>query len=306
MTLAPGQSHPRWPDDEPGGSVRAARFRWWVAVAGLIAVFAALGWRVWEEQQSAAPPVLTGQPPAPGLVQHEGEVRRRVEAVLAERPQPDEVPVHPVVPVPSNAQPDLSAFRIVEDHRVYDLRDWKPVAPGDGPHAASVVMTRRMTLARLAPADRIDFLTRTSGADLVVRLLDRPAEAGRVFASQTRPVVVGKAMQEQRLSADVSHVPVGATFGLVYQTTYWNSLQSPEEQWFGTIGYDGSTLLSVLILFPESRPFQGGGLRTGPADGELAPYDGTQMVFKGAGGAWMYWEVPGPKTGFIYRVDWRW
>ena len=306
MPPAPGPSHPSWPDDEPGRPARAARFRWWVAVAGLIAVFVALGWRVWEEQQSAAPPVLTGQPPAPGLVQREGEVRRRVEAVLAERPQPDEVPVHSVVPVPSNAQPDLSAFRIVEDHRVYDLRDWKPVAPGDGPHAAGVVMTRRMTLTRLASTDRIDFLTRTSGADLVVRLLDRPAEVGRVFASQTRPVVVGKAMLEQRLSADVSHVPVGATFGLAYQTTYWNSLQSPEEQWFGTIGYDGSTLLSVLILFPESRPFQGGGLRTGPADGELVPYDGTQMVFKGAGGAWMYWEVPGPKTGFIYRVDWRW
>ncbi len=305
MPHDPVPHDPQQPADGLDGPTRAIRLRWRVAAAGFIAVLAALSWRVWEERQSAAP-LLPGQPPAPVLVQREGEIRRRVEAVLAEPPQLDEAPVHPVVPVPSNAQPDLSAFRIVEDHRVYDLRAWKPVAPGDGPHTAGVVMTRKMTLTRLAPADRIDFLTRTSGSDLVVRLVDQPTSAGRVFASQTRPVVAGKSMVEHRLSADVPHAPVGATFELAYQTTYWNSLQSPEEQWFGTIGYDGSTLLSVLILFPESRPFQGGGLRTGPAQGELAPYDGTQLVFKGAGGAWMYWEVPGPKTGFIYRVDWRW
>lgn len=292
--------------DEPAEPSRSARPRRWLLAGGVLAILAALGWRVWSERRPPDPPSLPGQPPPPALVQRGEEIRRLANDALANRPRPDEEAVHPVVAVPANAQPDLAAFRIAEDHRTYDLRAWRSVGPDDGPHAAGVVMTRRLKATKLAPADRIDFLSRTSGADLVVRLESPRPEAAKVFTSRTKPVVAGKAMVEQRLSADVSHVPVGGAFELVYRTTYWNSLQTPEEQWFGTIGYDGSTLLSVLILFPEARPFKGGGLRTGPADGDLVPYDGTQMVFKGAGGTWMYWEVPGPKTGHIYRVDWRW
>jgi eukaryotic-like serine/threonine-protein kinase len=297
-------AHPNDPDalEAP----RSVQPRWWLLAAGLLAIGAALGWRVWNERKPTDPPMLPGQPPPPALVQREEQIRQLADHALANRAQPDETAIHPVTPVPKNAQPDLSAFRIAEDHRTYDLRAWKPVEPGNGPHTAAVVMKRRLKLTKLAAADRIDFLTRTSGADLVVRLEEPRPEAAKVFASQNKPIVSGKEMVEQRLSADVSHVKIGDAFELVYRTTYWNSLQTPEEQWFGTIGYDGSTLLSILILFPESRPFGGGGLRNGPADGELLPYDGTQMVFKGTGGTWMYWEVPGPKTGHIYRVDWRW
>lgn len=304
-----GDSTPNDPahlDAKPNRPARLTMLRWWVVAGGGIAILAALSWRIWQERTLSDQPMLPGQPPSPALVQREGEIRQRAEAILSSQPRLDETPVHPITMVASNAQPDLSSFRIAEDHRTYDLRAWKPVGPQDGPHTSGVVMTRRMKLTKLAPADRIDFLTRTSGADLVVHLDQPRPDAAKVFASQAKPVRSGKAMVEQRLSADVSHVPVGGEFELAYRTTYWNSLQTPEEQWFGTIGYDGSTFLSMLILFPESRPFKGGGLRTGPADGELVPYDGTQMVFKGAGGTWMYWEVPGPKTGHIYRVDWKW
>jgi hypothetical protein len=272
---------------------------------GLLALVAAGGWRMWSDLKSVEPN-LPGRPQPPALVKRGEEVAEYARAALADRAAPDDSPAHPLADVPNNPPPDLAAFRIAEDHRVYDLRGWRPVGPDDGPHTAAVVMTRRLKLTKVAAADRIDFLTRTSGSDLVVRVVEPRPEAARVFASQAKPLVSGRPMVEQRLSADVSQIAVGAPFELTFRTTYWNSLQTPDEQWFGTIGYDGSTLLSMLLLFPEARPFKGGGLQTGPAGGELQPYDGTQMVFKGDRGAWMYWEVPGPKTGHIYRVDWRW
>lgn len=277
--------------------------RRWLIAGGALAVFVALGWRAWDERHVRGQP-LPGDPVTSSP--HEVEIRQLADHALSSRPRLDAVPVHPVVSVAANAQPDFRAFQIREDHRTYDLRAWKAIGPADGPQTSGVVMTRRVKLTKTAPADRIDFLTRTSGSDLVVRVEEPRPDAVRVFASQRKPVVVGQAMTEQRFSADVSHVPVGGPFEVVYQTTYWNSLQTPQEQWFGTIGYDGSTRLSILILFPDARPFQGGGLRNGPADGELLPYDGTQVVFKGAGGSWVYWEVPGPKVGHVYRVDWRW
>ncbi|QEL21042.1 hypothetical protein [Limnoglobus roseus] len=285
---------------------RAVPFRGWLIAAGVVAVLTAVGVRLWYSPTVDPEPLKPVHAPDPTLLKHEGEIQARVATILTTPPALDEKSPHPVEGVPSNASPELSAFRIVEDHRVYDLRAWKPVGAGDGPHTAGVLMTRTMKLVKQAAADRIDFLTRTSGSDLAVRCDVPRSDAARVFVSQKKPVVSGREMTEHRLSVDVAGVPVGGAFDLSFRTTYWNSLQTPEEQWFGTIGYDGSTLLSMLILFPEFRPFKGGGLRTGPANGDLVPYDGTQLVFKGGAGAWMYWEVPGPKTGNIYRLDWKW
>jgi hypothetical protein len=296
-------------DPRPASSTASAprsSLRWQVIALGIIAVLGAWGVREWQTRQLEQQTMLPGRAPDPVWVQRENDVQGRVTAALGGPPELDEKPPHTVTPVPSNAQPDLSAFVILQDHRTYDLRGWRPVSTGDGPHTAGVVMTRRLKLSKRAAAERIDFLTRTSGTDLVVRCVGPRADKAQVYASQAKPVVAGKEMIEQRLSADVAQEPIGNEFDLTYRTTYWNSLQTLDEQWFGTIGSDGSTLLSMLILFPQSKPFQGGRLQTGPADGELAPYDGTRLVFKGPRDAWTYWEVPGPKTGNIYRFDWKW
>jgi hypothetical protein len=81
-----------------------------------------------------------------------------------------------------------SASRVDQDHRTYDLRAWKAVGPAGDPHTAGVVMTRRLRLTKLAAADRIDSLGRTSGADPVMRAEGPDAGQARVLASQARPV----------------------------------------------------------------------------------------------------------------------
>lgn len=297
---------PEAPRPAPSSSGRTSRGIFWLTAGGLIIIVAAGVATHWLDQkpnEGSLPPLL---PVDPAWAKREQDIIHQVEAIRESPPQLDEKAPHPVTSVSSNARPDLSAFRIAEDHRTYDLRAWKPVGSGDAPHSAGVLMVRRMRLTKVSAADRLDFLGRTSGADLVMRCESPHPDRARLFVSQTKPQVEGQAMTEHRLSVDVSDVAVGSEFALNSRTTFWNSLQTPEEQWFGMIGSDGSKLLSILILFPESRPFQGGGLRHGPVDGTLKPYDGTQMVFKGPDGAWVYWEVPGPKTDYTYRLDWKW
>lgn len=281
----------------------------WLCAAGLLAVAGGLGAKLWAERTATADAARVVPGPAsadPAWAAREEEVQKLVEDIRRTPPAFDEQSPVPVKTVPANARPDTSAFKIGTDHRTFDLRAWRPLRPGDGPHAVGVSMARALRLTKDRPADRMDFLGRTSGSDLVLRCEEPNPEKAEAFASEAKPVVEGKAMIERRLSVDVAGVPVGQEFKLGTKTTFWNSLQTPEEQWLGAIGSDGSKLLSMLVLFPPERPFKGGGLRTGPTDGELEPYTGTMLVFQGVGGSWVYWEVPGPKVGHTYRLDWKW
>jgi hypothetical protein len=35
-------------------------------------------------------------------------------------------------------------------------------------------------------------------------------------------------------------------------------------------------------------------------------YDGPRIVLTGARRDWIYWEVPNPEEGFVYRLHWKW
>lgn len=277
-----------------------------VIAGGVLLVLIAGGLQYWIENWPLNRLHLDGRPNDPAWVDRENIVAKQIPVLLASKPTLDKKPPHPISDVESNARPDQSKIQIAEDHRIYDLRDWKIVGPKDGPHTAAVTMTRKLRLTKTAPIERLDFLGRTSGADLVMRCESPNPEKALLFRSLTKPKVEEREMTEHRLSIDVSDIPVDKEFSLVTRTTFWNSLQAPDEQWFGTIGSDGSKLLSMLILFPADRPFAGGELQSVQPDGQRVPYDGTQLVFKGPGGSWVYWEVPGPKTGYAYRIDWKW
>lgn len=310
-------SDPNTPDPVPPGGPavtpirpsRTPRRLGWLAAAGLLAVAVGVGAKVWLERTSDADAAQYVPGPVsadPVWAKRKQEVEQLVEAVRKDPPKFDEQSPTPVTDVPSNTPPDLSAVKIATDHRTFDLRGWRPTGSGDGPHAVGVTMARHLRLTKGKPVDRLDFLGRTSGSDIVMRCEEPSPAKAQVFASGAKPTVEGKAMTERRLSVDVADVPVGKEFALGTKTTFWNSLQTPEEQWLGAIGSDGSQMLSLLVLFPEGRPFKGGGLRTGPTDGDLEPYTGTMLVFKGADGSWVYWEVPGPQVGHTYRLDWKW
>ncbi len=153
---------------------------------------------------------------------------------------------------------------------------------------------------------------RTSGGDVIMRAMQPDPKKAKAFATDKPGFVGTQAMKVRQLAFDVSEIPVDTEFTLQFANTYAHSLQKPDEWWFGVIGYEGSFKISMLMLFPENRPFSGYKLQVAPTradnpkDREPVPYTGPVITFAPDDRSWIYWEIPDPKANHVYRVDWTW
>jgi serine/threonine protein kinase len=234
------------------------------------------------------------------------EIDREVEAIKAIQPptllahSPDYSEVDQLEP------DDNSAFEILSDDRVVDLRSWKEV-PADRTHElySAVSQARRIRLRKIKPAKFFQTQGRTSGSDVFMRCLSlypsrEIGQKGDAFVGTDR-------MKVRRLLIDVSNVPEQVEFDLRIVSTYWNSLQSESELWFGIMGYKKSFKVSLLLMFPPEKSFTDYSLKVARTikDKPLS-YEGSKIFQSGLGREWVYWEVPNPKEGYVYRLDWKW
>jgi tRNA A-37 threonylcarbamoyl transferase component Bud32 len=273
--------------------------RWWQPAAVTAAVllgFVGIWWAV--------------RPPAtedPAAQLRREEVTRRVESLLRTRPAPDRESPHPVTPLAEVPPADTTGFRVIYDDRVVDLRSWRPLPPDDPTAEAFVVFSNRRVLVKAAAVDAYPIEYRTSGKDLIPRAITPNPDRAKVLVP-ARPVVVGgQEMKVRQLILDVSTVPVDSEFTVHAAATYKNSLQAPDERWLGVIGYEGSLKASLLLVFPDDRPFRDYTLRVAPPKGGTpVPFTGPVITFRAADNRWLYWEIPSPQAGHVYRVDWTW
>ena len=289
-----------------GYRLRRLAAAWWkpaavalVGVAALAAVYL-----------STRPPPAAVTPDDPTAALRRQEVERRVESVRAGRPNPDREYPHPVAAVESLTEPTNPAFRVITDDRVVDLRAWKKLAPAApaAPAAESfVIFQNRRVLTRTAPADEYRIEYRTTGRDVLGRAVSPSPEKARVYVAAQPRTVGGQAMKIRHLALDTRGVPLHEEFTAQVIATYRDSIQTPADQWLGMIGYGGAVKSSILIVFPDDKPFVEYRLRVAPPGGG-APrdYDGPVIRFAGDDRRWVYWEVPGPLDQHVYRVDWTW
>ena len=111
----------------------------------------------------------------------------------------------------------------------------------------------------------------------------------------------------RRLSIDVSSVPMNDEYEVRYSSTRWNSLQSDAELWHGIEGYAGAFKVSLLLIFPENKPFTSHRLMVSKK-GRDTPraYEGEKILLGAENRQWLYWEVPNPEPGLVYRLHWTW
>ncbi len=201
---------------------------------------------------------------------------------------------------------DNAAFDILSDNRVIDLRGWKEV-PQDrlGERVSQVTLMRRLQLMKNVDASAFEMQARTSGLDVNLACSDLfpcayEAQKGESFVGQER-------MKVRKVAVDVSKVEVGVEFNLNLQVTYWNSLQTEAEQWFGLIGYPKSFVTTLLAVFPEGRPFKTYSLTVSKTEKDApAEYTGLKSVMMSDARDWIHWEVPRPEAGHVYRLHWTW
>jgi hypothetical protein len=201
---------------------------------------------------------------------------------------------------------DNSAFEILSDDRVVDLRPWKEVPPETPNEPCSAVTSIRwLRLKKVKPADELRFQGRTSGLDL---FWDCPGPYPfQVLALKGDSFVGTDRMKVRQVVINVKDVPEDVEFDLRTVSTYLNSMQTEQELWFGVIGYERSFKVSMLIVFPAGKPYKTYKLMVArTVRDQPVAYNGPKILLTGGQRDWLYWEVPNPQAGHVYRLHWKW
>ena len=273
--------------------------RWRTALGVGLVVVAILGSALFLSRTSPAPT-------DPMVEMRKLEIEREIEhmkpaaaMVVRDRPK-DYAEVDRLEPA------DYKDFTILDDDRVFDLRMWKQVPDSEFHELASaVVTTDYIRLKKTGPATTFDRDEKTSGRDV---FLDCLSPLPSKVIGQTGEILVGAdRMKVRRLSVDVSKMPIGDELEVRYSTTRWNSLQSESELWHGIEGYAGSFKVSMLVVFPENKPYTTYRLMVS-RKGRDTPraYEGRKILLEDDERKWLYWEVPNPEPGQVYRLHWTW
>ena len=187
----------------------------------------------------------------------------------------------------------------------------RPVAPGDPGAESYVACVNRREFTKIAPADELRIETRTTGRDIVNRVSRPNPTKARVLATDNPGFLGNRPVKVVQIAFDVSDISIDGEFALRFTSTHWNSFQADEDRWVGVTGYPGAVKTSVLLLFPDGRPFRDYRLRFSPTRGngagaEPQPYVSSPITFAAEDRSWLFWEIPGPKENHFYRVDWTW
>ncbi|HEX3316321.1 MAG TPA: serine/threonine-protein kinase [Gemmataceae bacterium] len=221
------------------------------------------------------------------------------QTVVRERPK-DYQEVDKLEPV------DYGNFNILSDDRFVDMRLWKQVPDADFHDLASaVVSTDWVRFKKIGPATTFDRDEKTSGQEIFFR-----AHGGlpsKVLGQKNEIFVGADRVKVRRLSIDVSSVPANEEYEVRYSSTRWNSLQSESELWHGIEGYAGAFKVSLLLIFPEGKPFTSQRLMVSKK-GRDTPraYEGQKILLSAENRQWIYWDVPNPEPGLVYRLHWTW
>jgi hypothetical protein len=246
--------------------------------------------------------------------ENDGTLKGREEDILRQvvslkRQLPLRLDKHPAsfTEVEQVSKPDNSSFEVIEDARVWDLRGWQP-SPGipQGALLSAATMSTRMRLQKLRPARDFVLEARTTGSDVFLQCLSHP-DNYRILAPRALDHVGTQQTKVRQCVVNVSDVPLLKEFDLKFVSTYWSSFQKGEDRWLGIIGYKNSFKVSMLILFPEDRPFKTYRLTVAPtAKGAETPFEGRKILLAGQQSTYLYWEIPRPEAGKVYRVRWDW
>lgn len=234
------------------------------------------------------------------------EVSRRAELLMQVPPQADRQPPHPITYVDQVGPVDATAFRILDDDRVVDLRGWKQLPFGADPNSSFVTNITRQRLLKVKEVDTLITESRTTGDSVIMRALSNSANA-RLVSPKKLSQVGRQSMKVQQLHLDVKDIALRGEFDRHIRATYFGSLQKPEDLWFGVIGTGEAIRVVMLMLFPEDHPFKSYELRVAPTrQADPVPYTGPRIIFASKENKWLYWEISKPEAGYVYRVDWSW
>jgi|HubBroStandDraft_6_1064221.scaffolds.fasta_scaffold25604_2 hypothetical protein len=242
---------------------------------------------------------------AAGSEVHLGEVQRQVKDLQSKNPellhrQEFEDPSVELLPAVK-----YSSFEILTDERIVDLRKWEAVPPERaGEQVCGVSMQRLVRLRKRQPADEIRLEFRTTGKDLILECTTHPFH---VTPQRKQGLYAGKPCKIWQMALDVHAEKENKDFPVDIRATYWNAFQKDEDLWFGATGNPNSHKVSLLVVFPDHKPFNTYRLMISPTNTETPEdFQGDTVLLPSKDRDWLYWEVGVPLPAHLYTLHWTW
>ena len=222
----------------------------------------------------------------------------------------------PVVPpiaslVVQNNLPENAAGEIElrSDLSIFDLRFWRPV-PVNLAYSQPVSPVNYANYLRVVKRKKVDRLFAhyaTSGLRIDIQCVTHAFAAMRHDVPDLHG---GQAEKEYAVAVDISKEPVGKVFLVLIEATYWNGFRSAEHGDVST--YTDTTPpvpddLSVLVLFPETKPLGQLELDTSPSDNAAwTRYASQDEAYRDPHGLFAYWSIRRRQLAEHYRISWTW
>jgi hypothetical protein len=231
--------------------------------------------------------------------------------------KPDSVTIPPppasVQQVQRIDEPNYRSFRFLRDISILDLRSvqeapWYTGIPGYGliekkPRIRPGVLKNYMIVRKVDTASTIHITYSTSGK-LDVRCPTHPC----TFRISNR-VIDGKEIETWEVIANVSTIAVGQEFEIMVEATYWNGFKDNNQEDYTTYAH-GQTepeQLSIMVMFPEDKPFRNISVTEYPPDGERgSPIQGQTEAWPGPNNQTYYWSINSQRPNWYYKITWQW
>jgi hypothetical protein len=292
---SPATATPSSPANKARGIAKLKYLAWGTAI---VAVAIALTWQGMRSRSGVVPLHLESL---------EGRVLGQVESVWQYKPEPvtDQKELEFVDELPPV---DYSAFEIIKDERIFDLRDWKPVPPElANKQVSRTRMERTVQLIKTKRVEEIRFEFRSTGSDLFVECKS-PYPSPRVIGQSKHVPFDGKPGTVRHLIVDVHAIPVGERFVVDMAATFWNGFQTENEFYVRATAYPNSALVSLLVVYPKDKPYKDKPeLRVRPANSQkFEEFSGDRVLLESKNRDWLYWEVGKPQADHVYYMYWKW
>ena len=200
---------------------------------------------------------------------------------------------------------DYSSFELLEDRRVIDLRDWKPFEKGAQGRISPVTWSRKVRLRKVKNSDWVRFAFSTEGAGI-----DAECSSGQDYHLETAIAASSPSqvlMKSFHVIVNVASYPVGQEFEIEFRATFWNGT-SEREDWTAVKIHVPMKVSSIMILFPENKPFQWNKLvmYTPDSRDESLPPENQRGLLYTPDSRTLFWELRAPIVGNTYEIQWRW
>lgn len=250
------------------------------------------------------------------LYMFRGEILDRAYAMIAGykayslRQKPPAWTEPPVLNVQTTSvalQPSNDGFEVLNDDRVWDLRQLraKHLSGGILSISGPMLLTRTSTLIKRSESDNeYAYLYLTAAKNFSAWSPD--ASAVRLLKSEQPAVSGSNRLTSYELQLDVTRNEVGKPFVLRAQARTVDAPWDPSNTWLGMRITDGSPAASMRIIFPENLPYKNPLFLIYPNDTSLASQSSDGIVLDRISEKELIWRVDRPRPGWTYRVQWDW